>query len=302
MVLDNIENKTMIVYMNGIPTQAPGECGRKLPFEKCKLFTESEAEQMIEAAGYVELFFEDIFRNESVNEALRDLMEVCKDIYGPDQIKKLRVKRHMRSYILEADIFIKHWERYMCRKGEVFKKLFKDVTNTIYDENEAYALLCILRNYLVHSDDIIHGVHIGMDGFKIWADRDVLLRDIEWSRAKRELLNKQEKQIDLLKIVLKSLDALNEIHDRLLKSIITEELKRKCEFLVNMSERIVLFRPMNWYAVRATGQEQIDGASISGVGMDYCKLNWGGYKIVHDMMIKKLCDHNTSPPEYEVKN
>lgn len=285
------KNKTMIVYMNGNPIHIPDEYGRELPFEECKLFTESEAEQMIEASGYMEMFLEDIFRNESVNEALRDLLEVCKDIHGPDQIKKLRVKRHVRSYILEADIFIKHWERYMCRKGDVFKQLFKDATNTIYDENEAYALLCILRNYLVHSNDVVHGVHIGVDRFKIWVDRDVLLRDIEWSRGKRELLNKQEKQIDLLKIALASVDALNEIHDRLLQSIITKELRRKCEFLVNMSNRIVLFRPMDWYAIRFTGQNQNDARYISGVGIDYCKLNWGGYKIVHDMIIKKICNN-----------
>ena len=42
--------------------------------------------------------------------------------------------------------------------------VFKQITSEIYDTNEAYAMLCILRNYLVHSNDVVHGVHIGFDG------------------------------------------------------------------------------------------------------------------------------------------
>lgn len=71
--------------------------------------------------------------------------------------------------------------------------VFKQITSEIYDTNEAYAMLCILRNYLVHSNDVVHGVHIGFDGLKIWTDRDIVLRDIEWSKAKKELLQRQEK-------------------------------------------------------------------------------------------------------------
>ena len=66
--------------------------------------------------------------------------------------------------------------------------VFKQITSEIYDTNEAYAMLCILRNYLVHSNDVVHGVHIGFDGLKIWTDRDIVLRDIEWSKAKCDFM------------------------------------------------------------------------------------------------------------------
>ena len=99
--------------------------------------------------------------------------------------------------------------------------VFKQITSEIYDTNEAYAMLCILRNYLVHSNDVVHGVHIGFDGLKIWTDRDIVLRDIEWSKAKKELLQRQEKKIDLLKVIKDSNDALNIIHDSMLSKIVT---------------------------------------------------------------------------------
>lgn len=109
--------------------------------------------------------------------------------------------------------------------------VFKQITSGIYDTNEAYAMLCILRNYLVHSNDVVHGVHIGFDGLKIWTDRDIVLRDVEWSKAKKELLQRQEKKLDLLKVIKDSKGALNIIHDSILSKIVTDELKENANSL-----------------------------------------------------------------------
>lgn len=276
--------KAAIVFMKSKPIQYEGMNGRELPIEDCKLFTDDEAENIYEKAGKMERFFEDIFRNETFNEVARELFEICPKVQSSGEIISFRIKTYVRSYILEADIFIKHWERYMIRKGESYKDKFKEISSEIYDNNEAYALLSILRNYLVHSNDVIHGVHIGFDGLKIWTDRDALLNDIQWSKGKRELLERQEKKIDLLRVIKESMISLNDLHDMLLNNIITEDLRNDCKYLVEMRKRILLFNVYAWAAFKFT--ERKSDLDISPLGIDYRPLNWNGYKAIYDKLAK----------------
>ena len=182
---------------------------------------------------------------------------------------------------------LKHWERYMRHREVGDGNVFKQITSEIYDTNEAYAMLCILRNYLVHSNDVVHGVHIGFDGLKIWTDRDIVLRDIEWSKAKKELLQRQEKKIDLLKVIKDSNDALNIIHDSMLSKIVTDELKEQCEFLVNMGKRTVMINSDVWFVFRFTGDEENKENIALGLGVDYYQLYWNRYRAVWEKMNKK---------------
>ena len=77
-------NKKMTgVYMKENPVQHKGETGREINFEDSKLFTEPEIEKIFQAAGKIEVFFEDIFRNESFNEAAQELFEALGTIYAP---------------------------------------------------------------------------------------------------------------------------------------------------------------------------------------------------------------------------
>lgn len=218
MMID-ANKKMAVVYIKENPAQHKGKTGREINFEDSKLFTEPETEKIFQAAGKIEVFFEDIFRNESFN--------------------------------------------------------------------EAYAMLCILRNYLVHSNDVVHGVHIGFDGLKIWTDRDIVLRDIEWSKAKKELLQRQEKKIDLLKVIKDSNDALNIIHDSMLSKIVTDELKEQCEFLVNMGKRTVMINSDVWFVFRFTGDEENKENIALGLGVDYYQLYWNRYRAVWEKLNKK---------------
>lgn len=283
----NANKKMVVVYMKENPVQHKGKTGREVNFEDSKLFTEPEIEKIFQAAGKIEVFFEDIFRNESFNEAAQELFEACDNLHSPDEMRSLRIKRYVRSCILEADIFLKHWERYMRHREVGDGNVFKQITSEIYDTNEAYAILCILRNYLVHSNDVVHGVHIGFDGLKIWTDRDIVLRDIEWSKAKKELLQRQEKKIDLLKVIKDSNDALNIIHDSMLSKIVTDELKEQCEFLVNMGKKTVMINSDVWFVFRFTGDEENKENIALGLGVDYYQLYWNRYRAVWEKMNKK---------------
>lgn len=79
----NANKKMVVVYMKENPVQHKGKTGREVNFEDSKLFTEPEIEKIFQAAGNIEVFFEDIFRNESFNEAAQELFEALGTIYAP---------------------------------------------------------------------------------------------------------------------------------------------------------------------------------------------------------------------------
>lgn len=82
MMID-ANKKMTVVYMKENPVQHKGKTGREINFEDSKLFTEPEIEKIFQAAGKIEVFFEDIFRNESFNEAAQELFETLGTIYAP---------------------------------------------------------------------------------------------------------------------------------------------------------------------------------------------------------------------------
>jgi len=138
-----------------------------------------------------------------------------------------------------------------------------------------------LRNYLVHSSDVLHGEHIGVDGFRIWADRDILLKDIDWPKAKKELLERQEKQIDLLSVATKSLPVINEVHEQFLDYLIDEQIKQDIEYLNEAAKKTILINSQTWYIFSFKGIENVKDpmiiGGVSGIGLDYWQLNWMGY-------------------------
>jgi len=106
--------------MSGPPIQHPGEQGRELPLVAFHGFSDLEKEHLFLSAGRIENFFNNFDRNESLNDAYHELMEVCTDkIQGPDKKRTNLIVRRIRSYILEVDIFLKHWEKYF---GSLDKK------------------------------------------------------------------------------------------------------------------------------------------------------------------------------------
>lgn len=230
-----------------------GEEGRELPLKISPLFNELDSEHLFSSATHMEHFFNNIFRNESLNDAYCELFDVCKDIKGTDRRRDALIIRRVRSYILEVDIFLKHREKYLGHKGEEFKTSFKTITSESYDTNEAYALICALRNYLVHSDDVTHGEHIGIGEFKIWADRDILIKDGNLSASGKRILLKQEKRIDLLDVIQKSLPVVNQVHSKLMNCLIDENLKSDCKYLIEAGKRIVLINAKAWFVFNFTG-------------------------------------------------
>lgn len=266
-----------VCYMAGEPIQHPGARGRELPLKECNYFSELEAVHMYLSAQRIEGFFDHVMREQSFHEAYDELMEVWKD----ESISHIRLERRIRSYILEVDIFLKHWEKFLGHIGK--SNDYKRITSQKFDSNDAYALTCTLRNYLVHSGDLIHGKHVDFKERKIFADRKRILKDISWPKAKKELISRQEKQIDLIALAENSFPVFEEVHYELLKLLVNKQLVDDCDYLLSMEPRTILVNATKWLVIKETGLEFVKnfpgyiGATPS-IGMDFQTLEWNKYK------------------------
>lgn len=271
-----------VIYMKSDPIQHSGVPGREIPMAESNLFTEDESARMFQAAVSMDRLFNNMFRMSSVEEAYAELKVQLVGIKGPNPELERRIIRRVRSYILEYDIFLKHWERYFAKRVKDGKRRYKEITHPAFDDNEAYALICTLRNYLVHSDDIVHGQHIGFDGFGLWADRALIINDMDWPNAKRNLLQRQPEKIDILKLIDDSLEPIKDVHDKLIECLLTEEVKEDCDYLNSMFGRTIPVKSVAWYIWDFKGHELVPGCTAEGVGANFIQLNWQGYRAMKE--------------------
>lgn len=281
-----------VMYLKSKPIQHHGVIGRELPLAKSPLFTDEEANKMFHAASIMERLFNNLFRMSSIEEAYLELGAEIVGIQGPNPERDRRIIRRVRSYVLEYDIFLKHWEKYFAEWVKDGKNKYKKITNAAFDENEAYALICTIRNYLVHADDIVHGQHIVFDNFKLWADRNRIINDMDWPKAKRELLQRQQEEIDILKLIDDSLTTIKTIHDKFMDCQLTEKVKESCNYLNMMFGRTLPVKAVAWYVFDFKGEESVPGCPTMGMGADYIELNWQGYRAVKEYIARRTTEGN----------
>lgn len=273
-----------ILYMAGKPIKHPGVEGRELPLRPAPEFNAFECEHIFMAAGRMEKFINYIARFNSVADSFREFLEAVENDAGHELLE-----RRIRSYILEVDILLKHWEKFFGHRGK--GEDFKNIMHKEFDSCEAYALICIFRNYLVHSSDIMHGQHKGFDGIKIWADRDLILNDYKWSAAKKELLKKQDKKIDLIKVIQETFPSVDRIHNAALELLIDKQVKEDCDYLCKCTARTILINATDWFVFDFKGHELVNMPSIiggvPGIGLDYYRLNWNAYKAIKAFVDEK---------------
>lgn len=267
--------------MAGKPIKHPEIEGRELPLRPAPEFSSVECEHIFMSAGRMENFINHILRFNSVTEAYAEFLAAVEN-----DARHEVLERRIRSYILEVDILLKHWEKFLSHKGK--KKAFENITHKEFDSCEAYALICTFRNYLVHSSDIMHGQHKGFDGMKIWADRDSIIKDFNWPKAKRELLEKQEKRIDLVEVLEASFPAVDRVHNAALELLIDNQVKEDCDYLCSCAAKTVLINATDWFVFDFKGIESVNMppyiGGVPGLGLDYFRLNWNGYKAMKELV------------------
>lgn len=273
-----------VLYMAGEPIKYLGVEGRELPLKPAAVFNDIECEHIFLAAGRIENFINHISRFNSVADSFREFLEA---VEGDCPYELL--ERRIRGYILEVDILLKHWEKFLGHKGK--KRDFENITHKEFDGCEAYALICTFRNYLVHSSDIMHGQHNGFDGMKIWADRDFIIKDFKWPRAKRELLKKQEKRIDLVEVLKASFSAVERVHNAALELLIDKQVKEDCDYLCKCAYKTTLINAVGWFVFDFKGTESVNIppyiGGVPGLEIDYYRLNWNGYKAIKALVEEK---------------
>lgn len=291
-----------LVYMDGEPIQHPDIKGRELPFKPCSVYTDLELERIYISATAVESFINHIYRIQSVEEAYNELMECYKDSlknYSDNIVDQNRLERRIRSYFLESDVFFSHWRRFFVQqarnRSNKNTNRNTDIYRSIEDKykgNNTYALLRIIRNYVMHAGDIMHGINVGTNGeFCVWTDVNVLIDDIRDSHD-RCVLSNAGKRIDLIKLSNDSFPIILQIHEDFLEAVSDEKTVEALSILVSMQNKIMMYKSNIWFVFDYTGIEGVKPelpiiGKIPGLGMNYRRLYWNVYKNLYDKLKKK---------------
>lgn len=290
-----------VIYMDDAPIQHPGEIGRELPLKPCNLFSELDAEHLFVSAGKVETLVNNIYRIQSFTEAYQELKEMQRNLESSKRVRdtaeQFRAERKIRTYFLEADVFFSHWRRFL---GGIKKRDGVDIFHDMEEKcknDTTYALLRIIRNYIMHAGDIIHGAHQGLfdDNVLLWADASVIDNDIRDKKDKSVLA--QVGRIDLLKLADDAMPLVQSIQEYLMRSVAEKgkfyNLRSECEYLRSMQSRIMLYKPTDWFVVSYTGIENVEVGlpyigGVPGFGVDYHRLDWEMYKKLLEWCEKKV--------------
>lgn len=89
--------------------------------------------------------------------------------------------------------------------------------------------------------------------------------------GKNKNFRNYEEKIDLLELVEKSFPVLNEVHEKLLQAIVTDDLKKDLNFLIDMRKRIIVIAASAWY-VYNYNYIDIDIEKIAGFTENRCRL------------------------------
>ena len=286
-----------VLYMDGAPIQHPGEKGKELPLKPCDMFNGLDAEHIFISAGKVEGFVNNIYRVQSFNEAYEELKTM------EDELRKIqsehnisdhyRAERRIRSYFIEADLFFSHWKKML---GSIKKSSGVDIYAAMeqkYKNDINYALLRIIRNYIMHSGDVIHRAHSGLNGdVGLWADIELLKKDIR-DKGDRNILEKVGRIIDLIKLADDANPLVLKIQEYFMKSVAEKDkrydLKAECEYLNEMRKRIVMYRSNDWFVFSYNGLENVEVGlpyigGVPGLSVNYYRLDWQMYKELGDWL------------------
>lgn len=162
-----------------------------------------------------------------VEDAYKEFVDYKATARTPAIKTNMSLERKARSFFLEFDIFLDHWNKYMSYRGkkEEFKTVFEKATHDAFDSSDDYALAAMLRNYIAHSSDIIQGQFWGgNDVHDVGCSKEVLLADSTFNITKKEIIKRQPAQfISLTPIMTGALEKLQEIHRGFLRFDFGEE-------------------------------------------------------------------------------
>jgi len=283
---------------------------------QCTLFSEAETISLSKAAAVLEKFFTNMDRSFAVEEALEEFKTQLSSLKSNNDYDIARVDRRFRAYVMEFRLFLDHWKKYI---GDIedesyrtaYEKLYEDVTSTAYDNNDSYVLATVIRNYVVHGYDSINHAHINGVDNRIFISRDRLFL-INVAASARPVIQKQDEEIDLLKVAVESFSSLQSVHEQLVNFQISEEIGQAAVTLLNAKKQIedAGIEAETWMIIEGQEVKEVldyqNGMMIQKVGEDgkpvdeprilprvaqgidlaYRPLNWIGYIAVAQYIAK----------------
>ena len=106
-------------------------------------FSTKDTEQLLTAIGRIEHHIYNMSRLDAVDVAYDEFYSYYKSLDGKDETLIPELERKLRSYILEFRIYLAHWEKYIAHhpRSAEYQKLFKQLTNDAYANNDEYAII-----------------------------------------------------------------------------------------------------------------------------------------------------------------
>lgn len=285
---------------------------------QCDLFTASETIAISRSAAVLERFFSNMDRSFAVEEALKELKLELASLKSNNSYDVARVDRRFRAYVMEFRLFLDHWKKYIGditkedeSYGSAYNALYNDVTSIAYDNNDSYVLATVIRNYVVHGYDSINHAHINGVNNEVFIRRNDLFK-VKVAASARPVIEKQDEEINLLKVAEESLTSLQSIHEQLVNFQISEEIGQAAVTLLNAKKRIddAGIEAETWIIIEGKEAKKIldyqnglviqkvgeDGQPIEeprilpriaqGIDLAYRPLNWIGYIVVAQYIAK----------------
>lgn len=253
-----------------------------------KSFNNSEAQIIYKTATNVNRFIDRLYSIVPVSDAKDEVFTMCKNVdgYNPKQVHQ--IARYIRSYFLEFDIFIKHYERIFRKiKKEDF---YKKITSSAYDSNDYYILAGVLRNYIVHHSDINHETLFNKNGYEVNAYKVKLLSDIHISNSAKEAINRQSEKIDLLKVIEESFSALQKVDRAFIDFFFNPQVQNDSKILNDFYARIKNYGKTTWMVIDFTKLLNNDDVIIKNLesmqSIDVEYLFWNDYALLLNMIPK----------------
>ena len=287
---------------------------------QCTLFNVDQTEQIKKSVSVMNRFFDNMFRLDGVRDAYKEFKNELGNLDIMDEKSVSTVDRRFRAYVLEWKLFIDHWERFIkdgaqtafwqditedvkAKYLEAFERVFKDVTTETYEKQDDYVLATAIRNHVSHAFNAVDKTDYNAK--KVYIDRYRILTSHKVSASQKEVLERQERYIDLEMVADGSLKAAEHVDEELLNFMIDSKateaaaillsaytevqkagLEAKhwiiCEFgsvewMPSKDQYAILTRVADENGKPIETEESHLPLMVPGMQMHYDNLNWSAY-------------------------
>lgn len=253
-------------------------------------FSSADADSLLEAIEKVEHHMYNMGRLYAVDASYDEFFSFYRSLDGKDDTLFPELERKLRAYIIEFRIYLDHWQKYVAHhsRGKEYKELFAKLTHHAYDSCDEYAIVYMLRNYVVHANDLIHCRLNSEDGnvFQIGCSKEMLLQDDTLKAKEKAIIRRQPAQMIVLDMILKrSRECLHEIHKSMMEFQTDNEVRESCKVIRNAYSFVFMtgFSNREWDIVDDrkdyvwAKSPESDIWYANGTSFHYHRVNWKKY-------------------------